>query len=83
MKQHASNCRNFSDHNRTVASAVVKHCNLGPSIDFENSCVIYPESHMTKRKIAEALLISRARQNMHLFLQNMTYNMQIYFKNMH
>ena len=49
MKQHESNCRNHSN-----LSAVVNHHELGHSIDFANSCVIYVrvESHMTKRKIA-------------------------------
>ena len=60
MKQHESNCRNAS--NRKVASAVVTHHNLGHSIDFENACVIYPESHMIKRKIAESFLISQQQQ---------------------
>ena len=41
------NCRNHSN-----PSAVVNHHELGHSIDFGNSCVIYPESHMSKRKIA-------------------------------
>ena len=48
MIQHESNCRNHSN-----PSAVVNHHELGHSIDFANSCVIYIESHMTKRKIAE------------------------------
>ena len=51
MKQHESNCRNHSN-----PSAVVNHHELA------NSCVIYPESHMTKRKIAESLLISQQQQ---------------------
>ena len=57
MKQHESNCRNHSN-----PSAVVNHHELGHSIDFANSCVIYPESHMTKRKIAESLLICQQQK---------------------
>ena len=49
-----SNCRHNSN-----PSAVAHHKHF---IDFENSCVIYPESHMTKRKIAESLLISQQRR---------------------
>jgi hypothetical protein len=60
MKQHESNCRN--SENRDISSAVVVHHKLGHSIDFENACVIYPESHMTKRKIAESFLISQQQQ---------------------
>jgi hypothetical protein len=60
MKQHESNCRN--SENRDIPGAVVKHHKLGHSIDFENACVIYPESHMTKRKIAESFLISQQRK---------------------
>ena len=51
LKQHESNCRHNSN-----PSAVVNHHKLGHRIDFENSCVIYSESHMTIRKIAESLL---------------------------
>ena len=40
LKQHESKCRNHSN-----SSAVVNHHELGHSIDFANSCVIYPESH--------------------------------------
>ena len=43
-------------------SLIINHHELGHSIDFANSCVIYPESHMTKRKIAESLLISQQQQ---------------------
>ena len=46
-------------------SAVVNHHELGDSIDFANSCqscVIYPESYMTKRKIAESLLICQQQK---------------------
>ena len=52
MKQHESNCNNHSN-----PSAVVNHNELGDSIDYANSCVIYPESHITKRTIAESLLL--------------------------
>ena len=52
MKQHESNCRNHSN-----PSAVVNHHKPSYIIDFANSCEIYPESHMTKQKIAESLLI--------------------------
>ena len=58
MKQHESSCRNHSNF-----SAVVNHHELGHSIDFANSCVIYPVSHMTKRKIAESLLIGKQKQH--------------------
>ena len=58
MKQHESNCRNHYN-----PSAVANHHELGHSIDFANSCVIYPESHMTKRTIAESLLMSTKTNN--------------------
>ena len=51
--RHESNCKHNSNHHK-----------LGHLIDFENSCVIYPESHMTKRKIAESLLISQQQHFM-------------------
>ena len=57
MKQHESNCRNHSS-----PSGVVNHHVLGHSIDFANSCVIYPEIHTTKQKIAESLLICQQQQ---------------------
>ena len=40
LKQHESNCRNNSN-----PSAVVNYHKLWHFIDFENSCVIYPESY--------------------------------------
>ena len=43
-------------YSRVNPSAVINHLKVGHLIDFENSCIIYPESHMTKRKIAESLL---------------------------
>ena len=57
IKQHESNCRNYSN-----PSAVVNHHELGHSIDFANSYVIYLESHMTKRKIAVSLLICKQQK---------------------
>lgn len=53
MKEHESNCRNHSN-----ASAVVNHSDTGHTLDFSNSKVIHSESHVTKRKIAESLLIN-------------------------
>ena len=59
LKQQESNCRDNSN-----PCAVVNHHKLGHIIDFENSCVIYPESYMTKQKIAESLLISQQQHVM-------------------
>ena len=60
--------------NHSNPSAVVNHHELGNSIDFANSCVIYPESHMTKRKIAESLWcteeISPAKYHQHNIARN-------------
>lgn len=54
IKEHEANCRNHSNY-----SAVVNHSDSGHSLNFSSSKIIYSESHVTRRKIAEALLINQ------------------------
>jgi hypothetical protein len=62
LREHESNCRNHSN-----PSALVNHSELGHTFDFSNARVIYPETHITRRKIAKALLI----HNTHVIDGNM------------
>ena len=63
-----------SDWNNTIRTAGITLIlvrswiiiNLGTDthlIDLENSCVMYPESHMKNQKIAESLLLSQQQQH--------------------
>ena len=52
LKEHRHNCVS-----QKVSSAVADHFKSGHFFDFENSQVIYKQTHNRKRKIAEALLI--------------------------
>jgi hypothetical protein len=69
IKQHESNCRNFCNSTRKVpvCGAVVTHHNLGHYIDFDNACLIYPESHRDKRKISEYFFIN---EQQHVMAEN-------------
>ena len=56
LKEHKHNCIS-----QKVSSAIADHFSSGHSLDFENSRVIYRESHLYRRKIAEALMINNTR----------------------
>ena len=57
MYEQSYSTLNVYEYVYKVSSAVADHFKSGHFFDFENSQVIYKQTHNRKRKIAEALLI--------------------------